>query len=226
MIKKLILILLKLILGIVFYLSLHLGVAYVLSRIAVEGEPDTPKEISIYILTNGTHTDIVLPVSTDQIDWSQQIKYEHTVSTDTTYSYIGIGWGDRTFYMNTPEWSDLKVSVALKAALGLSPSAMHTTYHKELKTGPHCKEIQISKEQYGRLIEYITDRFEQDAKGNFIPIATTANYGNNDAFYEANGSLSIYNTCNTWVNGALKEAGQRACVWTLFDTGIFLKYEE
>ena len=50
-------------------------------------------------------------------------------------------------------------------------------------------------------------------------------YGKNDAFYEATGRYSLFHTCNTWTNNALKIAGQKACVWTPFDTGIFYHYQ-
>ncbi len=100
------------------------------------------------------------------------------------------GWGDIGFYLETPEWSDLKASVAFKAASGLSTTAIHATYYKYLKEGADCKKIMISAAQYDRLIKYITESFQHDASGNFLPIKTNANYGKTDAFYEANGSYS------------------------------------
>lgn len=42
----------------------------------------------------------------------------------------------------------------------------------------------------------------------FIP--TDAVYGINDAFYDAKGKYSFFETCNTWANDGLKEAGQKA----------------
>lgn len=88
-----------------------------------------------------------------------------------------------------------------------------------------CRRIDISSEQYARLIEHITNSFQKDDQGHFINIETTANYGKTDAFYEADGSYSMLQTCNTPANNALKYSGQQACLWTSFDTGIFLKYD-
>ena len=59
-------------------LLLYVLVGFCLSKIGTDEEPNTPDEIAIYILTNGVHTDLVLPVQTEQMDWSQQLKYEHT----------------------------------------------------------------------------------------------------------------------------------------------------
>jgi len=88
-----------------------------------------------------------------------------TINTDL-YKYIAIGWGDKGFYLNTPTWDDLTVSTALKAAFGISGTAIHATYHREMIENELCKKISISKEQYRRLIAYIYTGLEQDAEGN------------------------------------------------------------
>jgi uncharacterized protein (TIGR02117 family) len=218
-------ILLKLVLFLLGLILLYVIIAYLLSIITIEKEADTKPEVEIFILTNGVHTDIVMPVKSEQIDWSQQIQFKNTQAADFTYNYIAMGWGDKGFYLETPEWSDLKASVAFKAASGLSTTAIHTTYYKKMKLGNDCKSMLISKEQYQRLITYITDSFQKDASDNFIPIITNANYGKTDAFYEANGSYSIFKTCNSWANTGLKACGQKCCLWTATDSGIFSKYK-
>ena len=45
-------------------------------------------------------------------------------------------------------------------------------------------------------------------------------------FYEAKGSYSLFYTCNSWANQALKAANQKAALHTLTDTGIFRHYEK
>ena len=45
---------------------------------------ENQKEIPIYILTNGVHTDIVLPLKNEHQDWSNQLKFEHTIAKDIT----------------------------------------------------------------------------------------------------------------------------------------------
>ena len=82
----------------------------------------------------------------------------------------------------------------------------------------------MSKAQYTRLIAYVKGSFTQTDDGHFMVIKTNANYGKNDAFYEANGSYSMLHTCNTWANNGLKSCGQKAAFWTPFDTGIFGQY--
>ncbi|MBF4506954.1 TIGR02117 family protein [Flavobacterium sp. JLP] len=223
--KKALKIALKIVLIFIGFILIYLVAAFSLSKITIDQEPNTKPEIELYILTNGVHTDIVMPTKNDQIDWSQKVKFENTKTADSTYKYIAMGWGDKGFYLETPEWSDLKASVAFKAASGLSTTAIHATYYKSLREGEDCKKMMISKDQYNRLIQYINDSFQKDASGNFLNIKTDAVYGKTDAFYEANGSYSLFHTCNSWANSGLKASGQKCCFWTATDSGIFSKYK-
>ena len=210
----------------IFILSLvtYLLIVTLLSFVSVNKDlVENQQEIPIYILTNGVHTDIVLPIKNEHHDWSNQLKFEHTNSKDTTYQYVALGWGDKGFYLETPTWADLKASTAIKAASGLSTSAMHVTFYKHLKENQSCKKIQISLENYKKMISFIRESF-QVKSGEFLKIETNAVYGKHDVFYEANGSYSLFYTCNSWANQALKAANQKAALWTISDSGIFRHY--
>ncbi len=223
MVLMLILKTLGIILGIVVVYAL---LGYLLPYIEVSSKDDgQKKEIPVYIYTNGVHTDIVMPVKNDLQDWSAKIPFSNTVSKRTDYNYIGIGWGDKGFYLDTPTWADLKFSTAFKAAFWLSESAMHCTYYEKMKVANDCKMIMISRNQYKDLVEFVENKFDRDAKGNFILIPTNAVYSDNDAFYDAKGTYSFLYTCNTWANDALKAAGQKAAFWTPSDVGIFQHYK-
>lgn len=209
---------------VVLLIGTYFAAAFILARIGVDKEQGSSEDVMIFILTNGVHADIVVPVRNELADWSKQIKYAHTLGNDSSMRYLALGWGDKGFYLETPTWADLKFSVAFKAATGMSSSAIHATYYDTMEEGESCKKIFISNEQYARLINYIQNSFKRDANGEVINIKTSANYGKNDAFYEANRSYSLFHTCNTWANNALKSCGQKACWWTPFDTGIFDQY--
>jgi len=213
------------ILSLILFVGLYLGMAFALSRIAVEKETENAEDLSIYIITNGVHTDLVLPVKSTYIDWSRDIKFQHTASKDSLMDFVAFGWGDKGFYLETPTWADLRFSVAFKAATNLSTSAIHATYYKRLSEGEHCKRIPLSNDQYIRLVNYIKSSLQTDEKGQAINIVTASSYGRNDAFYEAKGRYNLFYTCNTWANNALKSSGLKACFWTPFDTGIFYQYK-
>lgn len=222
--KKFIKIILRVLLGIVSFVVLYLLAAFIVSKIPVAAEEKTAPEVAIYIMTNGVHTDIVVPVRNPQMDWTKEVKFENTIGKDSTATYVGFGWGDKGFYLNTPTWAQLKFSVAFKAATGLSTSAIHAIFQKELRESSSCVKMVISKEQYTRLIAYIQNSFNPDSAGNVQLIQTTARYGDSDAFYEAKRRYNLFYTCNTWANNALKACGQKACLWTPADSPIFAKY--
>lgn len=225
-VKKMIILLLKILGTVLGVVILYLILGYLLPFIEVSAKDDgQKKEIPVYIYTNDVHTDIVMPVKNDMQDWSTKIPFSNIKSKKTDYQYVGIGWGDKGFYLDTPTWADLKFSTAFKAAFWLSESAMHCTYYREMKEGADCKKIMISRNQYQQLVQFVESKFDQDQNGKFILIPTNAVYGENDAFYDARGTYSFAYTCNTWANDALKAAGQKAAFWTPSDYGIFLHYQ-
>lgn len=227
--KRILLKVCKGILVVIGLLILYALAVWLLPYIAVNKDADKTgdKDISIYIKTNGVHTDIVVPVKNNRMDWTRLIKYENTDARDTTMQYVGIGWGDKGFYLQTPEWKDLKFSVAFKAMFHLGSSAVHATFYKQIITGDNCKEIKISNTEYDQLVHYIKTTFQTNTAGNSIHITSVNDgYGATDAFYEANGKYDLFHTCNTWANNALKSCGQRACLWTALDGGIFYQYRD
>ena len=224
--KKMIFIFLKAIGILLGVLLLYVLFAYLLPFIEIsEKKTNDSKNIPIYIYTNGVHTDIVMPVKNDIKDWSEKISLKNLKSQKTDYKYVGIGWGDKGFYLDTPTWADLKFSTAFKAAFWLSESAMHCSFYNEMNEADDCKKIMISERQYRDLVKFVDAKFEKDANGNYIFIKTDAVYADNDAFYDANGTYSFAYTCNTWSNDALKAAGQKSAYWTASDYGIFLHYK-
>lgn len=138
---------------------------------------------------------------------------------DTSMRYLGFGWGDKEFYLETPTWADLKFKTAIQAVFGSGSAAIHTTFYPMVAAGPDCIKINLSKAQYLKLICYIDRSFLKDGAGNYIRIGVPG-YGYHDAFYDAKGRYSLFYTCNTWTNDGLKICRQRACLWTPFAQGV------
>lgn len=210
---------------IVLFLLIYLSMVLILPQISTKAEELDNNNIDIYLVSNGVHTDIVVPVRNEVIDWSKSIKYENTRANDTTLKWLSVGWGDKGFYLETPTWADLKFSTAFKAVFALSSSAIHATYRKNIRLGANCRAIKLNTNQYLRLVQYIKAGFSYDVHGDVQHIQTDAVYGNNDAFYEGVGSYSLFHTCNTWTNNGLKACGQKACLWTPLDKSILNLYK-
>ena len=224
--KKMIITILKAVWILIGIVALYLTLGYLIPFIGIPAEEVTePKTVTAYILTNGVHTDIVMPVKTAGMDWTEEIPFENTRSGRSDFKYLSVGWGDKGFYLDTPTWADLKVSTALKAAFWLSESAMHCTFYDKMTVGRDCRKLMLTKSQYLKLIAFVKDKFDRDQNGKPILIKTDAVYGPNDAFYDAKGSYSFLDTCNTWTNNGLKAAGQKAALWTPTDFGIFQHYD-
>ena len=172
----------------------------------------SPAGYEVVVMDNGVHTDLALPVKTNVIDWNQYLHLKDYKGATPRFTHFAFGWGNRKFYMETPEWRDLELDVALAAAFGFGKSAMHVYY---LPVVPKASEknvvLKLSEEQYRQLVTYILNSFQQES-GSFLLIPGKG-YTNTDNFYEANGSFSLIKTCNSWTNSALKAAGVKTVFW-------------
>lgn len=206
-------------------LTLYIGIALFGMLIQI-GDDYVPKQegVKIYIRTDGIHTDFIVPTRNGIRDWTKTVQWKDLRGKDTTYDYLAFGWGDQGFFLNTPEWSDLKFSTAFDALFYRGKSAVHAVYQFEPKEGELCEKLIISENQYKDLITYIDGTFRRQKNGS--PICITARgYWGNDAFYEAHGKYSLFSTCNSWINGGLKAAKLPACLWTPLSFGILEKYD-
>lgn len=171
--------------------------------------------IPIYVRTNGVHTDIVMPARIGSKDWIGELDLR-----DTTARWLAFGWGHKQFYIETPEWKDLKLSTAFNAIFFIGETALHVSHSINAPTtGDDCKRVSISKDQYLRLCAVIDSTFKRNSLGT-VQIIPVAGYGANDLFYEAHGTYGFANTCNNWVNDALRKAGIRTSLWSPFEHGV------
>lgn len=168
-------------------------------------------EKNIFLNTNGVHVDLIIPI--DQLDSS----FRKQLGVMPATQYVAFGWGDRNFYLKTPEWSDLTFTVAFKALFLKSSTAMHVTFYS--RKVDSWKQLPLCDEQLLTLIDYINNSFAEDENGKLVKIDFEG-YHQYDSFFEAKGSFSLFKTCNVWVNRALKKAEVRTAVWTPFDFGV------
>ncbi len=177
--------------------------------------------LTVYLRSNGMHTEVVFPVVCFGEDWRKRFPIAQFEGVDSTFTQVAIGWGDKGFYLETPTWDELKVSTALKATVGASGSAMHVTY---LQSPPstkdeYGKELHISKEQYMKMYRYIDQAFKKDEQGKDVQIPHP-DYDIHDNYYEARGSYNLFKTCNVWTSNCLKTAGIQNGLWTPTAKGV------
>ncbi len=196
---------------------------YLLMAILLSVIPTSPDEINCdtpvtgFVATNGVHLEIILP--TESLSQSMLESFD----LKPWAQYTSFGWGDRTFYLDTPEWSDLKFSTAINALFFTSETAIHLTYYSG--TREHWIEMPLCDEQLQALLEYLDNTFARDTHGAIMEIPNSG-YTSTDTFYEANGSYSFIKTCNSWVNSGLKRASVKTSIWSPFDKGVLYHLDE
>ncbi|MES2760781.1 MAG: TIGR02117 family protein [Bacteroidota bacterium] len=179
---------------------------------------DKEKEVTIYVRSNGVHTDIVMPRVSEQYDWDTFINDTIFDQVDTTYHYISIGWGDKGFYLDTPAWADLKCKTVVNALFGLGSTAMHVTYCRSMRPGERVKKVRISVSDYRNLIASICGSF--NLKEQKLQLIQHPSYGQHDNYFEANGTYGIFKTCNVWTGNTLKDANIPMGLWTPLEFGV------
>ena len=178
-------------------------------------------DVTAYVVSNGVHTDFVFPVQSGAMDWRAVFPVGAVLGRQVATDYISIGWGDREFYLNTPEWKDLTASRALHAMVGGDAGLIHVEYlsRAEVMRFSERYRLDLSARQYGLLVDYVLKALPlQQGVGRAV---AGAHYDVDDAFFEAYGSYSALATCNTWVGAGLAQAGVRVSRWTPLDRTVF-----
>jgi uncharacterized protein (TIGR02117 family) len=208
---------LRLLLVVVALAALYGLLALVLPRIPVNGDWTPAAEgVDVWVVSNGVHADFVLPARTQAVDWSQTVPRDQFERVGFDFEYVEIGWGDRGFYLNVPDWEHLTPKVAVVAAFGLGESAVHVTWWR----GPPredelARRITLTQPQYRDLVDYLSASFARDASGRVQRI-DHAGYTDQDRFFAGAGSYDAVRTCNAWTGAGLKRAGVKTGLWTPF----------
>src|SRR5680860_1356541 len=108
-----------------YFVAAFIGSVVPVNRNAEEGN----KGIEIFILNNGVHTDIAVPIETETINWTNVVKFEHTIIPQEKAAYIAFGWGDLGFYETTPQWDDLTPKTAFSAMFLETPAALYVRFY-------------------------------------------------------------------------------------------------
>jgi uncharacterized protein (TIGR02117 family) len=180
----------------------------------------TPGGTTVYVSTNGFHTDVILSVD-------PRMENCFAVAADPAlgerarhYSYVSYGWGDKDFYMQSYHNNFPSFTTVLDAMFVPGESLMHVTFLRQApKAGPDVKAVQLSEAQYGRLVAFVTASFGQE--GGRPAKLDQPGYGTNDFFYRAEGRYHLFHTCNAWTGDALREAGVKVSWWTPLESSVF-----
>lgn len=196
---------------ILIYVIIALILTYIPTGTAVTPGQDTH---TVYVVTNGLHVDLVFPR-----EHLQSVLDKGVIHTPST-RFVGTGWGDAEFFLQTRTWADFKTGVAAKALLWPTPSLMHVAHYDHRLKDWH--EITCTSKQLAILTEGVARQFSY--LDNRVQMLAEPGYQDNDQFYRAEDRYTCFYTCNTWINDLLKQADLPASAWTPFDFGVMHHY--
>lgn len=194
-------------------ISCYLGAAVALGLLPVNRDFAPARDgIEIAITSNGFHTDLFLPMRTAGIDWSDWCP---PISGDGAARFVGFGWGDRRFYLETPSLADLRLRTALHAVWFSSDVVLHVEYVDDLAQLRHPHRLTITPAAYRTLAGHVRASFRLDDARRPIR-RPEPGYGPADGFYAGRGTYSPLETCNEWLAEGLRAAGIRTGWWAPF----------
>lgn len=177
----------------------------------------------VYIAGDKMHVNLILPVQNQAFDWKRFLSIEE-IGRDTqeNYRYLKFGWGDRDFYMNTPSWSQVKISSVLRALLMPgNPTAMYVQGSPNIpQEQAEIKCVGVSQKDYLQLVRFIQDSFQQTKQGTPLRIQDGAEAAS--GFYEATGHYSALKTCNTWAANGLRAANINTPLWSGLASAVMM----
>nr|WP_306228953.1 TIGR02117 family protein [Aurantimonas sp. CSK15Z-1] len=178
----------------------------------------------ILVLANPIHTDIALPLDAATRARFSFLRDAGLLLDHPQARWLVIGWGGRSFYIETPTWAELKPLPLLRALAG-DRSVLHLALAGVIDMDdPTLRGIDLGDAAYERLLDAVTATFARGADGRYQPIAD-AGYGPFDRFYEAEGRFQALLGCNTWTAAVLRRAGVTTGWWTPLPQLLFLSLD-
>lgn len=169
---------------------------------------------TVLVLSSPIHTDLALPASPDVAARFGFMSADGLDPAQPGVEYILAGWGGRSFYIETPTWSDLRPGPAFNA-LTIDRSVMHMGLAGAIDPDhPAVMAISLDEASFDRLVRSVLASFTvtDDGRRQVVP---GAQYGAYDLFYEADCSFNALAGCNVWTARMLRQAGLKTGWWTL-----------
>ena len=153
---------------------------------------------TLYVIAAGWHTEI--GIAADAISGPLTFLWSRSPNA----RYIVFGWGQRDYYMSpNPGFGEL-VKAAIPAPSVMLIIPLEESPAKVFTVGARVFTIPVSREGLNRLSQFLWDHLDQ-GQGPPRPIGDGPY--RQSSFYDATGTYSLVNTCNTWTADALGIAG-------------------
>lgn len=173
----------------------------------------TPGGVQIFVVSNGFHTDVVLPLREPRTghNWLDALNQPTLTARFARYPYVAFGWGNERFYLGSMG-GKFPGPRAIAGAVFPSKTLMHIDFHRVAPdSGSHVVPLRVSVEQYRQLTAYVQQGFRPDGLGR-AQLRQPTGYTPEDFFFLGTGRYHALRTCNDWTNRGLRRAGLRAAL--------------
>jgi uncharacterized protein (TIGR02117 family) len=174
---------------------------------AAEGAP-----VAIYVVTNGFHTDIVVPTLSEAKDWRPLLQASPITRQSLDAPWLAFGWGSQAAYTELGTLADLSVGLALKA-VAFDRSVVHVQPVVAILAGEEARRFTVTQAGYQRLVAHIERSLQPGADGAPV-VLPDVTHGTGDAFLRGRDRFWLLRSCNVWVGEALRKAGLPVGLWT------------
>jgi uncharacterized protein (TIGR02117 family) len=198
-------------LALAFLIAALIGTVWT-SSANVDGS--SAKTRTVFILSNGYHTDIALPVVDGVPPAGLPVRATDLAGGLSNVRYLAIGWGSEAAYTSLVSITDLSLGT-IATALSFDRSVVHVLPFYGAPYGEGVYQVDLSEDQYRRLTDFIAATFTSHADGRGQMLADVT-HGYGDIFYHARPRFSLFYSCNAWTGDALREAGIPVGIWTPF----------
>ncbi len=200
--------------------SMGAALAFLLSAWAGSSIPRNPNwtepddGVEIMLASNGIHTEIIMPLANDVIDWRGVFPLRDIHAASRPYTHVSVSWGERAFFLETPTWADVSPATVISAMTG-GDGVVHVAWYVRPAPDPHVRPLRVSRENYEALVTEIKAQLA-------LPEARKAyrGYAAHDVFYDAIGTYHVGNTCNQWTSDRLAASGIKTGQWTPMAGGV------
>jgi len=163
---------------------------------APDGTGSSEGDVTIYVTSNGWHSEIVLP---------RALVPAGAIPEASDFSdalYLSFGWGDETYYTSRTK----TLGMTLSAALVPTPAVVHLAgllgHPRDVFPADEVVAVRLSSNGLRQLIAYLDASFDRETARE-----TSQGLYLFSRFYPATGEFHLFNTCNTWTARGLQQGG-------------------
>ena len=197
--------------AIILYFTLSFLFLFIFPHSAHGDTAKSQKHIdTVFIYHDLAHTEIIFPAKTLIPPLAQKLQ---PFIPALRHGYIAFSYGDEDFMFHTPEWKDLKISLALKALFLNTPAVIRVGHYTQIRADETIVPVKLPHEQYTKLQTTILQSFATDTQGNLIP-RTYPGQKNYRYYFKAKHPYNLFYTCNTWSGELLRKTGLPVSLWT------------